>query len=90
MDLGVNINIIEQRSLIRYYKNIIPGEYIWVRNNKAFIKVYGNVFIKVIISSEENEFGDLIIKIIKIPNINFYLSFVYNITLFQKLRVQGY
>ena len=46
------------------------------------MKRYGNVFIKIIIFSEENEFGDPIIKIIKILNITFYLSFVYNIILF--------
>ena len=46
------------------------------------MKRYGNVFIIIIISSEENEFSDLITKIIRIPNITFYLSFVYNIILF--------
>ena len=40
--------------------------------------------------SEENEFGNLIIKIMSIPNTAFYLSFIYNIILFQKLRVRGY
>ena len=43
---------------------------------------YGDVFIIIIISSGKNEFGNPIIKIIKIPNIIFYLSFVYNIVLF--------
>ena len=51
---------------------------------------YRDVFIIIIIFSEKNEFSDLIIKIIRIPNITFYLSFVYNIMLFQKLRVRGY
>ena len=54
------------------------------------MKGYGNVFIKVIISSKKNEFSDPITKIIRIPNITFYLSFVYNIILFQKLQVRGY
>ena len=39
----------------------------------------------IIISSEENEFSNLIIKIIRILNIAFYPFFVYNIVLFQKL-----
>ena len=43
---------------------------------------YGDVFIIIIISSEENEFGDLIIKIMRILNITFYLFFIYNIILF--------
>ena len=46
------------------------------------MKGYGDVFIIIIISSEENEFGDPITKIIRIPNIAFYLSFVCNIILF--------
>ena len=54
------------------------------------MKRYGDVFIIVIISSKKNKFGDPIIKIIKIPNIIFYLSFIYNIILFQKLQVRGY
>ena len=39
----------------------------------------------MIISNEENEFSDPIIKIIRIPNVTLYISFVYNIILFQKL-----
>ena len=41
--------------------------------------------MKIIISWEKNESSDPILKIIRIPNITFYLSFVYNITLLQKL-----
>ena len=51
---------------------------------------YGDVFITIIISSKKNEFGDPITKIIRILNVTFYPSFVYNIILFQKLRVRGY
>ena len=60
----------------------MPGKYIWVKNNKAPIRGYGNVFIIIIISNKENEFGDPITKIIRIPNITFYPFFVYNIILF--------
>ena len=49
------------------------------------MKGYGDIFIIIIISSEENEFGDPIIKTIRIPNITLYPSFVFNIILFQKL-----
>ena len=82
LNSGLNINIINQKNLLRYYKNATPGKYIWVKNNKAFIKGYGNVFIKIIISSEENKFSDPIMKIIRIPNITFYPFFVYNIISF--------
>ena len=82
MDLNLNINIVNQKSLLNRYKNATLSEYIWVRNNKAFIRKYGDVFIVIIIFSGENEFGDPIIKIIRILNITFYLSFVYNIILF--------
>ena len=75
LDSGLNINIINQKSLLKRYRNAIPGKYIWARNNKALVKGYGDVFIKVIISGEENEFNDPIIKIISIPNITFYLFF---------------
>ena len=90
LNSGLIINIINQRSLSRWYKNTTPSEYIYARNNKALIKGCKHVFIKIIITNEKNEFGDRITKIIRIPNITFYLSFVYNIILFQKLRVQGY
>ena len=90
LDLGLNVNIVNQRSLLNRYKNATLSKYIWAGNSKAPVKGYGNVFIIIIISSEKNEFGDPIIKIIRIPNITFYLSFVYNIILFQKLRVRGY
>ena len=43
---------------------------------------YGDVFIIIIISNEKNEFGNLITKIIRIPNVTFYLFFIYNIILF--------
>ena len=43
---------------------------------------YRDIFIIIIIFNEKNEFGDPIIKIIRILNIIFYLSFVYNIILF--------
>ena len=46
------------------------------------MKGYGDIFIIIIISSEENKFGNLIIKIIKILNITFYPFFIYNIILF--------
>ena len=46
------------------------------------MKGYGNVFIIVIIFSEENEFNNPIIKIIRIPNAAFCLSFICNIILF--------
>ena len=69
-------------SLLRCYKNTILGKYIWARDNKAFIRGYGNVFIIIIIFGEKNEFSDPIIKIIRIPNVTFYLFFVYNIILF--------
>ena len=82
MDLSLNINIINQRNLLNRYKNAIPGEYILAGDNKAFVKRYGNVFIIITIFSGENKFGDLIIKIIRILNITFYLSFIYNIILF--------
>ena len=65
-----------------WYTNAILGEYIWVGDNKAFVKGYGNVFIIVIISNEKNEFNDPIIKIIRILNITFYFFFIYNIVLF--------
>ena len=78
----MNINIINQRSLLRYYKNATPGKYIWVGNNKALTKGYGNVLIKIITFNKKNKFNDSIIKIIKIPNTTFYLSFIYNIILF--------
>ena len=42
---------------------------------------YRDVFIIIIVFSEENEFNDPIIKIIRIPNAAFYLFFVYNIIL---------
>ena len=90
LDLGLNINIINQRSLLNRYRNTIPGKYIWAGNNKAPVKGYKNVFIIIIIFSGKNEFNNPIIKIIRILNITFYLSFVYNIILFQKLRVRGY
>ena len=82
LDLGLNINIINQRSLLRRYKNTILSEYIWVGDNKALMRGYGDVFIIIIIFSEKNEFSDPIIKIIRIPNVTFYFSFVYNIVLF--------
>ena len=82
LDLSLNINIVNQRSLLNRYRNATLGEYIWAGNNKAFVKRYGNVFIIIIISNKENEFNDPIIKIIRIPNAAFYLSFVYNIILF--------
>ena len=43
---------------------------------------YGDVFIIIIISNKENEFGNPITKIIRIPNATFYPFFVYNIVLF--------
>ena len=43
------------------------------------MKGYGNVFIIIIIFNKENESGNPITKIIRIPNAAFYLSFVYNI-----------
>ena len=46
---------------------------------------YGNAFIIIIIFNKENEFSDSIIKIMRILNAAFYLSFVCNIVLFQKL-----
>ena len=46
------------------------------------MKGYGNVFIIIIIFNKENKFNNLIIKIIKIPNITFYFFFIYNIILF--------
>ena len=49
------------------------------------MKGYKNVFIIIIIFNKKNEFNDPIIKIIRIPNITFYFSFIYNIILFQKL-----
>ena len=82
LDLSLNINIINQRSLLNRYKNAIPGEYIWAEDNKAFVKGYGDVFIIVIIFNEENEFSDPIIKIIRIPNVAFCLFFICNIILF--------
>ena len=82
LNLSLNINIINQRSLLNRYRNTTPGEYIWVGNNKALVKGYGNVFIIIIISSEKNEFNNPITKIIRILNITFYPSFVYNIILF--------
>ena len=85
LNSGLNVNIVNQRSLLKRYKNAVPGEYIWARNSKAPVKGYGDVFIIIIISNEKNKFGDLIIKIIRILNITFYLSFIYNIILFQKL-----
>ena len=88
--MGLNINIVNQRSLLRRYRNTILSKYIWAGDSKAPVKGYGDVFIIVIISSEENEFGDPIIKIMRIPNAAFCLFFVYNIVLFQKLRVRGY
>ena len=90
LDSGLNINIINQRSLLRQYKNTIPGEYIWVGNDKTLVKRYGNAFIKIFIFNKKNDFSDPITKIIRILNITFYLSFVYNIVLFQKLQVRGY
>ena len=85
LNSGLNINIINQRSLLRRYKNATPGEYIWAKNNKAPIKGYGNVFIKIIISGKKNKFGDPITEIIRIPSTTFYFSFIYNIISFQKL-----
>ena len=82
LDLGLNINIINQRNLLKRYKNTIPSEYIWVRNNKTLVRRYENVFIIIIIFIEENEFSDPIIIIIRILNITFYLSFICNIILF--------
>ena len=82
LDLGLNGNIVNQKSLLKRYKNAILDEYIWVRDSKALVKRYGNIFIIVIVFSEENEFDDLIIKIIRIPNVTFYLFFVYHIILF--------
>ena len=77
LDLGLNINIVNQRSLLRRYSNVTLNKYIWVGDNKAFVKRYGDVFIIIIIFNEENEFSDPIIKIIRVPNVIFYLSFVY-------------
>ena len=54
------------------------------------MRKYGDVFIIIIISSEENEFNNPITKIIRIPNVIFYPSFIYNIILFQKSQVRGY
>ena len=54
------------------------------------MKGYGDVFIKIIIFSEKNEFDDPIMKIIRILNITFYFFFICNMILFQKLQVQGY
>ena len=51
---------------------------------------YRDTFIKVIISSEKNEFNNPIIKITRIPNITFCPFFIYNIILFQKLQIRGY
>ena len=82
LDLGLNINIINKKSLLRRYKNTTLGKYIWVRDSKASVRGYGDVFIKVIISNEKNKLNNLIIKIIGILNITSYLSFVCNIILF--------
>ena len=82
LDLGLNINIINQRSLLKRYRNATPNEYIWVRNNKAPVKGYGNVFIIIVISNKKNKFSNPITKIIRTPNITFYFFFVYNIVLF--------
>ena len=71
-----------KKSLLNRYKNTIPGKYIWVKNDKAPVRGYGDVFIIIIIFSEENEYNNPIIKIIRIPNIIFYLSFLYNIISF--------
>ena len=54
------------------------------------MKGYKDVFIIIIIFNEKNKFSDPIIKIVGIPNTAFCLSFIYNIILFQKLRVRGY
>ena len=82
LDLDLNVNMVNQRSLLNWYRNAILGEYIWAEDSKALVRGYGNVFIIIIVSSEGNKFSDPIIKIIRIPNITFYLSFVYNIMLF--------
>ena len=41
------------------------------------MKGYGDVFIIIIVFNEKNEFGDPIIKIIRISNLTFCLSFIY-------------
>ena len=46
------------------------------------MKGYGDVFIIIIIFSGKNEFGDPIIKIMRIPNVTFCPFFIYNIILF--------
>ena len=43
---------------------------------------YGDIFIIIIIFNGENEFSNPITKIIRIPNVVFYLFFVCNIILF--------
>ena len=80
-NLGFNINIINKKSRLKRYKNATPREYIWVGNNKAPVRGYGEVYIEVIIF-EENKYNDFIIKIIRILNVTFYPFFVYNIIFF--------
>ena len=63
LNSGLNINIVNQKSLLKSYKNATPGEYIWEKNNKNLVKGYGDVFMKIIISNKENEFGNLITKL---------------------------
>ena len=46
------------------------------------MREYRDIFMKIIIFGEENEFGDRTIKIIKIPNTIFSFSFICNIVLF--------
>ena len=53
LNSGVNINIMNQKILLKYFENAIVNECIWVGNDKALIKMYGKILIKVIISNDK-------------------------------------
>ena len=52
LDLGLNIDIINNRSRLKQYRYTIPGEYIWARDNKALVRGYRDIYIEIIISKE--------------------------------------
>ena len=64
VDSGLNINVVNQRSLLKCYENSTPNENICIKNHKALIKRYKDVFMKIFISSKKKI--NLIIRILRL------------------------
>ena len=60
LDLGLNVDIVNEKCRLRRYRRALPGEYIWAGDSKAPVLGYGDITIIVNIPEEEREEGDTI------------------------------